>query len=369
MKKVLHYVGIMNRGGMETLIMNLYRNVDREKIAFDFATHTDKKGDFDDEIISLGGRIYAFPPYRKDPKGYKMAWRKFFNEHSGEYLVFHMHTNSLANITALLEAERAGVPVRITHSHSTFANKGRLQFLNNFLHKHNRKRLKTAATHLFACGQKAAEWLYGGMSLYGKEVTVINNGVSCAEYTYNAQTAQNKKKQLGVEGKKVVGHIGKFVTVKNHTFILKIICEMVKQNPDIVCLLIGDGELRCACEQEAKALGVEQNVRFLGVRSDIPELLMAMDLFLMPSLYEGLPVSMIEVQSSGLASLISDTISSEVKIKENVNFKSLSDGAPSWAEEAFKIMSQPRMCDNTPIINAGYDIEYTTKKYCEICNI
>ena len=366
MKKVLHYVGIMNRGGMETLIMNLYRNIDLNRFQFDFAAHSYRTGDFDEEITQMGGKIFHFPAYRSNPGKYRNEWRKFFTEHSGEYAAFHFHTNSLANLVALEEAARSGVPVRIVHSHSSFANKGRLQYLNNFLHRFHQKKLKHLATHLLACSTEAANWLYGGNCLDGKNVILMHNGINCDNYTYNAEQAERKKKELGIGDKTVVGHIGKFIKVKNHQFLLSILSQMIEQNKDIVALLIGDGELAEQMKSLAEQLSISENVYFLGVRSDIPELLMCMDLFLMPSLYEGLPVSMIEAQASGVPALISDTISKEVKIKDNVYFQSLQSGSDVWAESAQKILREKRIIDNSSLKAAGYDIKDSVLQYIKI---
>lgn len=366
MKKVLHYVGIMNRGGMETFIMNLYRNLDRDKVQFDFAVHTRNQGDYDREIIDMGGTIHFFPAYRKNPYAYRKAWRDFFRIHKSEYDVFHFHTNSLANVVALEEATRAGVPVRIVHSHSSFANKGKLQKVNNYLHIKHRRHLIDIATHLFACSQKAAEWLYGGLSLNGIDVTLINNGVNCETFRFSPELAKKKRQELGIEDKTVIGHIGKFIKVKNHAFLIDIVAEMIKKDKNIVCLLIGDGELMDATQKQCKMYGISQYVRFLGVRSDISELLMCMDVFIMPSLYEGLPVSMIEVQASGVPALISDTISSEVKINSNVELFSLDFNAKIWADTAFSMIGKGRLYENQDITNAGYDINATAMKYIEL---
>lgn len=363
MKKVLHYVGIMDRGGMETFIMNIYRNLDRTRFQFNFAVHTTKEGDFDSEIIDLGGKMYPFPPYRKNPRQYKMAWRNFFKEHKNEYDVFHFHTNSLANITALMEAKRAKIPCIIVHSHSSYANKGRLQTLNNILHKMHQKKVGSIATNLFACSTEASNWLFGGNSLCGKKVTFIKNGIDLKNFEYSDEKSQNKRNELSISGKTVVGHIGKFVPVKNHKFLTEIIAEMVKLNENTVAIFIGDGPLQNEIKDKAKALGVDKNIMFLGVREDISELLMCMDLFFMPSLYEGLPVSMIEVQATGTPALISDTISKEAKIKENVNFFSIEKTSAEWANKAFEVINAGKNYDNTALANAGYDIKETVKMY------
>lgn len=364
LKRVLHYVGIMNRGGMETLIMNLYRNINFSEFQFDFATHTDQKGDFDDEIHNRGGKIYSFPQFRKDPKVYRSAWKNFFCEHAGEYEVFHFHTNSLANVVALEEAQKAAIPIRIVHSHSTWANKGRLQWLNNALHRYHQSKLPKLATNLVACSTEAANWLYGGMSVKNLKVQLLKNGVDCEKFSYDESIRKRTRRALDITDEEIlVGHIGKFIPVKNHTFLLDIIAAMANRNGNIRAILVGDGELKEQIIEKAKNLGIEDKVRFLGVRSDIPELLMAMDIYIMPSLYEGLPVSVVEVQATGLTSLLSDTISKEVKLKDNVYFASLSLTPEKWAENAMVLCKEERKTDNTSIEEAGFDIKRTVKEY------
>lgn len=364
MKTVLHYVGIMNRGGMETLIMNLYRNINREQFQFDFAVHTDQKGDFDDEIYDKGGKIYHFPQFRKNPRAYRASWKKFFCEHAGEYEVFHFHTNSLANVVALEEAQKAGIPIRIIHSHSTWANKGRLQWLNNALHRYHQSKLPKLATHLLACSTEAAQWLYGGMSVKNLKVALLKNGVDCERFSYDESIRKRARQALGVTDNDIlVGHIGKFIPVKNHIFLLDIISVMAKTNRNIRGILVGDGELKKQIVEKANTMGIGDKVQFLGVRSDIPELLMAMDIYIMPSLYEGLPVSVVEVQATGLTALLSDTISKEVKLKDNVYFASLNLPPRIWAENALDLCNKEREIDNNPIKKAGFDIKLTSKKY------
>lgn len=365
-KRVLHYVGIMNRGGMETLIMNLYRNIDPSEFQFDFATHTDQKGDYDDEIHERGGKIYSFPQFRKDPRKYRISWRKFFWKHAGEYEVFHFHTNSLANIVALEEAQKAKIPIRIVHSHSAWANKGSLQFLNNVLQRIHQAKIPKLATHLLACSSEAAQWLYGGMTVKKTKVILFKNGIDCDKFSFDESTRRETRQSLGVNDNEIlVGHIGKFIPVKNHIFLLSVINQMVKINKNVRCLLVGDGELKKQIVEKADILKLNDKVKFLGVRSDIPKLLMAMDVYIMPSLYEGLPVSVVEVQAAGLSALLSDKISKEVKLKGNVYFASLNLAPEKWAEIALSI-SRVRNVDNSPIRDAGFDIKLAAEEYLKI---
>lgn len=367
MKRVLHYVGKMNRCGIETFIMNLYRNIDRNQIQFDFAIHGSEPGDFEDEIKALGGEFYSFPHMRQNPRQYRKAWRTFWQQNSKRYTAFHMHTNSLANIIALEEAAKAGVPIRIVHSHNSMANKGRLQWLNDLLHRQHQKKLPRLATQLFACSDKAADWLFGGSQVGSLSVMQINNGVEVKKFSFCAETRDRLRASLGLENNKVIGHIGSFLPVKNHRFLIDIAEQAYRLDSSVRCLLIGRGPLLEEMQSLVRQKGLENVVLFLGVRDDIHELLSAMDLFIMPSLYEGLPVSLVEVQTNGLPALIADTITKNVALQPNLHYLSLTESAESWAEKALAIMnSGERAADNRCIAEKGFDMSDTALLYQKI---
>lgn len=365
--RVLHYVGRMNRGGIETFIMNLYRKIDRERVQFDFAIHGDQAGDFQEEISKLGGKFHYFPHMRKNPLKYKAAWRKFWKENGGDYGAFHMHTNSLANIIALKEAERAGVPVRIVHSHNSMANKGRLQWLNDFLHKRHQAQIPRLATHLFTCSDKAAKWLFGGTSVGGLVVQQINNGVDVEAFRFDEAKRKKIRDELSLGDAKIIGHIGVFLPVKNHRFLIDVVERAFERDRAARCLLIGDGPLRAEMEEIVRQKKLENVVVFLGVRRDVPDLLSAMDAFLMPSLYEGLPVSLVEVQANGLPALVSDSITKDVRLKDNLQYLDLAAGPDVWAEKALELIDGGlRDDDPSRVIERGFDITKTVEIYEKI---
>lgn len=365
--RVLHYVGKMNRGGMETFIMNLYRKIDREKVQFDFAVHGDCAGDFEQEIISLGGNFHHFPHMRKDPIKYRKAWRDFWQKNRTRYSAFHMHTNSLANIIALEEAAKVGVSVRIVHSHSSMANKGRLQWLNDYLHKANQKKLPHLATHLFACSDKAAEWLFGGLSIAGLRVRQINNGVDTAKFKFNAAKRDEIRNELSINNAKVIGHIGAFIPVKNHRFIIDAVEQAYIKDSSVRCLLIGTGELFDDMKNIVHQKNLDDIIIFMGLCDNVHELLSAMDVFLMPSIFEGLPVSLVEVQANGLPSLVSDTITTDVKLLDNLYYLGLSESVEAWADKLLNIISNEKHVNSVDcIIEKGFDITNTVAIYEKI---
>lgn len=364
MKKVLHYVGRMNRGGMEMFIMNLFYHIDRNEIMFDFAIHGSNVGDFQEEIHNLGGSWYFFPQMRKNPIQYRKAWRTFWNTHAGEYCAFHFHTNSLANIIALEEAARAGIPIRIIHSHSSMANKGRLQWLNDILHNLHQKKIPKLATHLFACSDKAAAWLFGGMKIGSLPVIQINNGIDIERFQYNEMNRNNIRKTLEFDGLKIVGHVGAFLPVKNHKFIVDVIEKAYEMDSSIRCVFIGQGCLFEEIKNLVASKKLNNVILFLGTQNNVHEWLSAMDIFIMPSLYEGLPVSLIEVQANGLPAIVSDTITDYVKLQKNIYYKSLSDGPTEWAKEIIKVINfRNRECNSNCVSDGGFDIKDTAKIY------
>lgn len=367
MKKILHYVGCMNRGGMEMFIMNLFYHIDRKEMIFDFAIHGSSVGDFQEEIRNLGGQWYFFPPMRKNPIKYRKAWRTFWKTHKGEYCAFHFHTNSLANTIAIDEAAKAGIPIRIVHSHSSMANKGRLQWFHDFLHQLHQKKIPDLATHLFACSDKAASWLFGGMKVGSMPVIQINNGIDIQKFQYNEKNRNHIRKTLGLDGLKVIGHVGAFLPVKNHKFIVDVIEKAYEMDSSIRCILIGQGCLFDEIKNLVATKKLEDVILFLGTQNNVHEWLSAMDIFVMPSLYEGLPVSLIEVQANGLPAIVSDTITGYVKLQNNMYYKSLSDGPIEWAKEIIEVINDNCRANNSDCVYAGgFDINETAKLYEEI---
>lgn len=292
---------------------------------------------------------------------------KFLENNKDRYSVFHMHTNSLANTIALEEATKANIPIRIIHSHSSMANRGNLQWLNDILQRCHQRKIPQLATHLFSCSDKAAEWLFGGTSIGNMSVIQINNGVDIEKFKYD----ENKRKKIRLEFAlskfKVIGHIGAFLPVKNHQFIIDVVEQAYRQDNSVRCMLIGTGTLLEEMKKTVCQKGLEDIIMFLGVRSDVADLLSAMDIFIMPSLFEGLPVSLIEVQANGLPSLISDSITRNVKLKDNVHYMALSNSKEDWARKVLEIINNgERDDDNTCITQSGFDIKDTARLYTDI---
>lgn len=344
--RVLQVVTHMNRGGLETMLMNYYRNIDKTKVQFDFLTHRDGEKDYDNEILSLGGKIYHLPILNPFDKNYLDQLDKFFNMHT-EYKIVHSHLDCMSTYP-LKYAKKQGVPVRIAHSHSTNQDRN----LKYILKMYSRSQIPQNATHLFACSAVSGKYMY-----QKNEFLIINNAINSKKFICDETTSNRMKKELNIVNKFVIGHVGRFDIPKNHNFLIDIFRDIYDKNKEAVLLLIGDGILRQQIEEKVNLLGLKDNVIFTGVRSDIPELLQAMDVFLFPSLFEGLPVTVIEAQAAGLPCLISKNITDEVKITDLVQFISIRDSVDIWVECILKVSKAiQRKNMHQQIIDAGYDI-------------
>lgn len=311
-ERVLHIVGTMNLGGQETFIMNLYRNINRSEIQFDFIVHSLEKGAFDDEIKQLGGRIYRITPISKNIIKHCKELKKIMTQ--GKYIAVHRHTSSAFVFIDLMIAKFSGIKTRIVHSHNTSTE-------NRMLHKLCQPFLNRFANVKLACGKEAGEWLFGRKEKY----EVINNGIDIEKYEFNEKERKNIRRKINAENRKVIGHIGRFSKQKNHKFLIKVFSEIIKKDKSFLLLLIGDGELKNAIEEKVKELKIENNVLFLGTRKDVNKILNAIDLIIFPSLYEGIPVAMVEAQANGVPIFMSNNISEKVIYNSNVKAINLSE--------------------------------------------
>ena len=331
--RVLQVVTIMNRGGLETMLMNYYRQIDREKIQFDFMVHRFENGHYDKEIEELGGKIYRMPPIK--PGNYHHYFKlldEFFESHQ-EYKVVHSHINENSSFV-LRAAKKADIPCRIAHSHlSDLGLDRKLPF-----RLYARYLMKDQPNYYFACSKNAGKWLFGKKHTKLNEVMILNNAVNAGDFKFNETIRNKMKAELGITNELVLGHVGRFNKQKNHDFLIDVFKAVHQKHSDAILLLIGDGHLRPSIEKKVKNLGLSSNVKFLGVRSDIPELMQVMDIFLFPSLFEGLPVVLVEAQASGLKCIVSNTITKESDVTGRVEFISLNQSPDYWAKQ---ILSSP----------------------------
>ncbi|MCI5512050.1 MAG: glycosyltransferase family 1 protein [Eubacterium sp.] len=346
MIRVLQIVTYMGRGGLETMLMNYYRHMDHSKVQFDFLVHRDFEADYDQEIQKMGGRIYHISRLIPWSRTYRNELKKFFTEHS-EYRMVHVHQDCLSSV-ALQCAEECGVPVRIAHSHSASAVKN----VKYPIKVHYMKQISRYATNLLACGEKAGDWMFGENCYQ-----IVRNAIDPADYCYFPDIAKQVREELQSDDCFIVGHVGNFTAAKNYAFLLDIFREVLKLRSNAKLLLVGGGNDWDIIRDKVKAMGIQEQVIFTGIRTDVNRLMQAMDVFVFPSLYEGLPVAMIEAQAAGLPCMISDRISEECIVTNGlVVSKSLNESPSRWAEDILKQVHHPRENHMEEIQDAGYDI-------------
>lgn len=328
--RVGHIIGKWLGGGVESVVMNYYRHIDRSKIQFDFICDSDSTNIPYEEIEKLGGRVILVPPYQKLFK-YIKELKKVFKENN--YKIVHSHINTLS-VFPLYAAKKAGVKVRIAHSHSTTNKKEKKK---NLMKQVLRPFSKIYATDYFACSELAGRWLFGDKTYNKGEVFILNNAIDVEKFAYDEKVRKEKRKELKIKDSTlVIGHIGRFVAQKNHTFLIDIFNEVHKKNKDSILLLVGQGPLMDEIKEKVNDLNLTKYVKFLGQRNDVNELYQAFDVFVLPSLYEGLPVVGVEAQASGLLCLLSDDMTKETKILDSTKFMSLDQSVNKWANKLLK---------------------------------
>lgn len=354
--RIAQVMGKWVGGGVEAVVMNYYRNIDKKKIQFDFIFDNDSKDIPYDEIEALGGKVILIPPYQKVLSYHKELKRVL---KSGNYKIVHSHINTLS-VFSLFAAKKAGVPVRIAHSHSTTNKK---EWKKNLLKLVLRPLSKKYATHYFACTEHAARWMFNDKEYENGNVYVLNNAIDLDKFKYSKKIRDEKRKELKIkEDSFVIGHIGRFVKQKNHEMIIDIFNEIHKENKNAVLLLVGQGPLMDEIKEKVKELKLTKNVKFLGQRSDVNELYQAFDLFLFPSLYEGLGMVLIEAQTSGLQCIASTEVPSIAKVTDNLEFLELDDTIEMWKNVILDKQNKKRKSYVTEVKKAGYDIKTEVKK-------
>lgn len=357
--RVLQVVGRMDRGGIETMIMNLYRNIDRNKVQFDFLAHYGREAVYNDEIRAMGGHIYEMPALKDENHvyywrifSYIAALHKFFREHS--YKIVHGHMTNTAAIYMPI-ARKYGATCLISHSHSSHGKAGLLGKVTNILQKPIRKN----ATDWFACSKAAAEWFYSKEDIASGKVHILANAVDAQKFRFSPGKRKEMRAELGVDGKIVIGCVARFRTEKNQVFLVDVLKKMAEMRDDVVVLFTGDGPEEEQVKQKMVEAGVQDKAIFLGMRTDIPDVMQAMDALAMPSIFEGLPVTGIEAQASGLRILASTGVTDEMNALGMVEYLSLEEPVSKWAEKLIGMAEMPRQDNFNQICEAGYDIHTT----------
>lgn len=362
-ERVAHIIGKWVGGGVEAVVMNYYRHIDKNKIQFDFICDEDSTNIPYEEIEKLGGRVILVPPYQKI-FDYQKKLIKIFKEN--KYTIVHSHINTLS-VFPLRAAKKAGVKVRIAHSHSTSNKK---EWKKNLVKNILKPFAKVYATDYMCCSELAGRYLFGNKTYDEGKVYLLNNAIELDKFAYNEEIRKRKRKELNIhENTLVIGHVGRFVEQKNHRFLIEIFNEVQKENKNSILLLAGQGPLLDEIKQKVQNLEINNKVKFLGQRKDIHELYQAFDVFCLPSLYEGLPVVGIEAQATGLLCVLSNDMTKETKVLESTQFLSIEKNAKEWADAIVGYTKQFRRKNTKEEIsknrfNIKKEANYLEKYYC-----
>lgn len=352
--RILHSLAGMSPGGAQSFIMNVYRNIDRKKYKFDFLLNVGD-GSYRGEIERLGGHIYVVPSRHEGILKERRALDEFFRNHGTEYNAVHIHRSSLTNIEVLKYAKKYGVARRILHCHST----SQVGWVHKLMHWLRKPVVHVWANKYLACSEVAADWMYKWTGVRNS-VIEVRNGIDTKKYSFNSENRVSVRNELNIPNNAlVIGHAGRFLEVKNHTFIIDVFKAVVRLRPDSYLLLAGEGPLVDTITQKVKRLSLTDKVFFLGNRDDMHRLLSAMDIFLFPSLYEGLPFAPIEAQAAGVRVVCSDRVSEEVQLSDGLQFHSLSESPEAWADAILSCPEVDKEMMRQSVISKGYDIMET----------
>lgn len=361
MIRVLQIVDSMGQGGIQAYLMNIYRCIDKSELQFDFLVNRRFYNNYEKEIEQMGGRIYVIPSRRNGFFKNRKAVKRFFQEHL-EYKAVHMHISSLTYIYPLVVAKKHGISTRIVHSHSTRASGNKI---HTIIHRINKKKIKNVATDYYACSDISAEWFYGNSELINI-ARILPNGIDCNQYSFSETIREKYRRQFCWEGKKVIGHVGRFHYPKNHLYLIDIFEAFSRKEPDAILVLVGDGELRAQIEKKVEMLQLENKVVLLGNRTDVHNILQAFDVMVLPSHYEGFPVTLVEAQAAGLYCVVSDTITKTSDLADAITFCSILQSPDSWFEPINHVLSMSRNVHAIEKIReAGYDISNVSNELTE----
>lgn len=360
-KKVLIVMGgsSMGVGGIESMVINYYRGIDKEKVQIDFVFYGEGQGLYDQELIANGSKIYHLPIKSKHYIKSQRALKELLLRE--KYDVVHANLNAAGILAAMKMAKKCGIKVRVSHAHS--ASHGVQNKIRWYLNDHARKQIKKYSTHNFACSDKAGQWYYGE-----KPFELVKNAIPVEEYLYNEEIRGKVRNSLEADGKFVVGHVGNLGFPKNQAFLIQAFAEVKKMKENAVLWLIGEGEDLENLQNQVQQLGIEDSVKFLGKRFDVNELLQGMDVFALPSFFEGFPVVIVEAVASDLPCVVSDSITKMTQISDKVTLLSLQQDVKEWAEQIVKFDNEERRNNYELITEKAFNIKEEAKKlehfYC-----
>lgn len=353
--RIAHVIGKLNSAGVEAVVNNYYQNIDRSKYQFDYYIDADSACPPPKALIELGARYIIVPPYQQLPR-HIAALTKLFREN--RYLIVHSGMNTLAPISMYC-AWRAGVPIRINHNHST-AGKGETK--RNIFKYALRPFAQCFSTHYAACSRYAGEWLFGKKLVNSEKVKIFNNAIDPEKYKFNPAVRKHIREEFNLQDAYVVGHVGRFCFQKNHDRLISIFQEIYNKRPNAVLMLVGIGELQDKIKKKVAELKLEKSVFFLGARTDVNELYQAMDVFVLPSRYEGLPVVGIEAQAAGLPCVFSKQMTEETIIMPETTMLDLKESTETWADRIIQFENFKRLDTTLLIQEKGFDIRSEADK-------
>lgn len=366
--RILHVVQRMEAGGTQALLMNIYRNIDRNKIQFDFLVEYPEKEFYDDEILAMGGNIY-YTDVRKNLNiiKFKKELTKIL-EGKYKYQIIHVHVSTIGYLCFSI-AKKFGIKVRIAHAHNNSSVKDIKYILRSVL----RKLFAYKATDYFACSEEAGKFFFKH-----RKFKCIKNAIDSSKFIFDDNIRNKKRKELQLQENFVIGHVGRLHPQKNHKFLIEIFAKIKEKKKNAKLILVGNGPQENEIKNIVKTLNLEKDVLFLGTRKDVNEIYQAMDIFIFPSLFEGLGIAAIEAQASGIPVLCSDTVSKQVEITNICKRISLQESALNWANEAIQLSQSKDSKKNMQkeIIDSGFDIKHVSEelqefyisKYEEILN-
>ncbi len=356
--RILHVLGNTNLGGAESRTMDLYRHMDRKRVQFDFLVHTGQEGYFDKEIRELGGHIYRVPRFRiYNYFSYVKAVKDFFREHS-DFGAVQGHITSTAAIYLPI-AKKAGISVTIAHARSAGVDKGIKGTATRWL----RRKLPDKTDYMFTCSRLAGISVFGSKAVEEGRTVFMPNAIDCKRFDYDPAMRSKIREELGITDRYVIGHVGRFHYAKNHEYLLRVFAKLCKRGRrKYALLLLGEGERMEEMKRLAGELQIQDYVIFAGNRSNVYDYYQAMDYFVYPSRYEGLPGTVLEAQVSGLPCLMSDTICTEVSVTELVHAMGIEENPAGWADYIEKTEDYSRRSHRKEVSEAGFDVEEQAEK-------
>ena len=356
--RVLHYIGSLELGGSQAFIMELYRNMNRTKVQFDFVTFPNEKGPLYDEIMSLGGKVYECPKYKGSNHFEFVNWWNTFLKKHKEYRIVHGHVRSVAAI--YLPVVKFNKRFCIIHSHSTSNGKGIASIIKSIL----QFPIRFLADYYMACSIAAGEWLFGKRITNSRKYSTVPNAINTEKFIFDKQVRMQVRQQFDINDNLCIGHVGRFSEVKNHDFLLQVLSTLVKRDKKVRLLLVGDGPDKNKIEKKAANMGLSKYIIFTGAQLNTAKFYQAMDVFAFPSLWEGLGIAAIEAQSTGLPCVISDCIPKEVDIGAGLVTRLNINNDSVWAKTLLnqKLVRKNRKSQLAEVKKSGYDIKNNAKK-------